>query len=542
MECFTQVRDILHVGFVDTHRTTWVLEISAEPSHGHILLRRKYERRARNSVALFGALSRRRAVSVELDPGDRIIRLRLDDGSSLAMELFGSVNVFLINPHGFIEESFKDPKQWSGRAYLEARGAPRPVPAIDASSLKSVTEITEKLASGAAHFNKPLTLEFLHALGPETDVHSALAVLDRMLGNLRSGRPRIYHVDGRPTMFSVIDLPKWQEKEESRGRIVSHILFDSVNEGIQAYVSERAKAARLDGLRSEIARACRGRLKKLDTLRLALQTDQQNARRHEVCERQAHLLAAHAGEIRRGMACITVKDEFEEDHRDVVIELAADLSPQENIARYYAKAKKLKASVRKIDERLQTIEQESKRLAADLAAVESSDVSWRLVQELHRRFVREGWIQTKKPERVRARSDDEETMSFREYRVHGGWTVYVGQNDRKNDLLTFRFSKKNDLWFHARGVPGSHVVLRRTGRTDNPDKLALEQTASLAAFFSKAKTSSLVPVSFTERKYVRRPKGAPPGKVVLEREEVLIVPPGEPPGGQLRIENQNDIG
>ncbi|HNL27765.1 MAG TPA: NFACT RNA binding domain-containing protein, partial [bacterium] len=102
------------------------------------------------------------------------------------------------------------------------------------------------------------------------------------------------------------------------------------------------------------------------------------------------------------------------------------------------------------------------------------------------------------------------------------------QNDIKNDALTFRFAKKDDLWFHARGVAGSHVVLKRDGRSDNPGQRAIEAAAQIAAFFSKAKTSSLVPVAYTERKYLRKPKGAKPGMVVLEREEVLMVPPVEP--------------
>jgi predicted ribosome quality control (RQC) complex YloA/Tae2 family protein len=113
---------------------------------------------------------------------------------------------------------------------------------------------------------------------------------------------------------------------------------------------------------------------------------------------------------------------------------------------------------------------------------------------------------------------------FREFTVFGGMKVLVGRNAKQNDELTTHVAKKEDLWLHARGVPGSHVVLQSGGRKQIP-KEAIEQAAELAAFYSEAKTQSLAPVSYTLKKYVRKPKGAGPGAVVMEREEVIMVEP-----------------
>src|SRR5690606_19335956 len=99
---------------------------------------------------------------------------------------------------------------------------------------------------------------------------------------------------------------------------------------------------------------------------------------------------------------------------------------------------------------------------------------------------------------------------------------------RQNDDLTFHHAQKYDLWMHARGVPGSHAVLRLPNRDAQPQPLVLQRAAAIAAYHSKARGSSLVPVIVVPRKYVRKPRGAAPGAVAVEREEVLMVEPGLP--------------
>jgi hypothetical protein len=120
----------------------------------------------------------------------------------------------------------------------------------------------------------------------------------------------------------------------------------------------------------------------------------------------------------------------------------------------------------------------------------------------------------------------------RRFELSGGWTVLVGRSNRENDLLTHKLARQRDLWFHARGVAGSHVVLQRGGRKDNPSRDTLEAAASIAAHFSKARTSGLVPVIYTEKRYVRKPRKAPPGLAVCLREKVLMVEPKLPPGSE----------
>ena len=114
-----------------------------------------------------------------------------------------------------------------------------------------------------------------------------------------------------------------------------------------------------------------------------------------------------------------------------------------------------------------------------------------------------------------------------EYELPDGWQVFAGKTDAANDYVSVRLTRPRDRWFHVRGMPGGHVVLRvPDGR--EPDRATLERAAAIAAYHSKARTGGVVPVSMAEGRYVAKPRGATPGLVELRKETVLKVrPPGE---------------
>jgi predicted ribosome quality control (RQC) complex YloA/Tae2 family protein len=126
------------------------------------------------------------------------------------------------------------------------------------------------------------------------------------------------------------------------------------------------------------------------------------------------------------------------------------------------------------------------------------------------------------------KSKEREQRPFRIFTVDGGFEVWAGKSSANNDLLTLKYAKPNDLWFHARGSSGSHVVLKVGSGKGEPGKKAREQAAGIAAYYSRMKNAKMVPVAMTEKKYVRKPKGAPPGTVVLEREKVIFAEPALP--------------
>ena len=136
------------------------------------------------------------------------------------------------------------------------------------------------------------------------------------------------------------------------------------------------------------------------------------------------------------------------------------------------------------------------------------------------------------PPRERRERKDGAQFHPRSYQTKDGWTVLVGRSNQENDYLTHRMAHPEDYWFHAHGVPGSHVVLRREGRKDNPSAKTIEEAAAIAAFFSKARHSSRAPVIYTLKKYVRKPRGTKAGLATCQREKSIMVLPKDPAEGR----------
>jgi predicted ribosome quality control (RQC) complex YloA/Tae2 family protein len=122
---------------------------------------------------------------------------------------------------------------------------------------------------------------------------------------------------------------------------------------------------------------------------------------------------------------------------------------------------------------------------------------------------------------------DKEKHNIIEYRITGDWVVLAGKTDDDNDYLSLKLAHPNDYWFHVRGIPGSHVILRAKD-SEEPDKDILKEAAAIAAWHSKAKSGGITPVSCTMAKHVSKPKGAKPGTVTIKKETVIKVRPGIP--------------
>jgi predicted ribosome quality control (RQC) complex YloA/Tae2 family protein len=118
----------------------------------------------------------------------------------------------------------------------------------------------------------------------------------------------------------------------------------------------------------------------------------------------------------------------------------------------------------------------------------------------------------------------EPKLRLLEYELPDGWRVLVGRSDADNELLSLRLAKADDWWFHVRGMPGSHVVLRARHGIDATREV-LKRAAAIAAYHSKARTAGVVPVSCTRAREVSKPRGAPVGTVEIRGESVLKVRP-----------------
>lgn len=220
----------------------------------------------------------------------------------------------------------------------------------------------------------------------------------------------------------------------------------------------------------------------------------------------ADVLMANLHQLKKGETKVKLLNFY--SNTEIDIKLKKGLSPQENAENYYRKAKNQNKEIDILKTNLQKAEDELLTVLAQIEEAEQAENSKQL-----RGFEKEN-KQELKPK----------TPSlFKEF-PFDGYMILVGKNSQNNDLLTLKHAAKNDIWLHARGMAGSHVVIKTKPGHNLPTNV-LEYAASLAAHFSKGKTDSLCPVIYTEKKYVRKIKGAPAGQVVVDKENTILVEP-----------------
>lgn len=225
------------------------------------------------------------------------------------------------------------------------------------------------------------------------------------------------------------------------------------------------------------------------------------------------LLLAHLDWVQPGDASVVLPD-FDGGETEVSLDPA--LKPHENAERLYAEARRRERAEARIPELLEQAERERARWTGAVEALERGEVP---------EWVSGALLRSEQKEK-KAKAQPAERLPYRLYRTSGGLEVRVGRTSKDNDRLTFGNCLPSDVWLHARSVPGSHVVLRWAGEGAPPAR-DLEEAATLAAWYSKARTSGTVAVDWTRRKYVRKPRGAPPGRVsILHAKTVFVQPDG----------------
>jgi predicted ribosome quality control (RQC) complex YloA/Tae2 family protein len=231
--------------------------------------------------------------------------------------------------------------------------------------------------------------------------------------------------------------------------------------------------------------------------------------------RAADLVKQNLHAIRRGDREATLTEWTERGPRSVVVALDPALSPRANMERIYRRYRRIAESAARVEER--SAEVRARLAAAErlLAALEGA--SGRELAGLEREARRIGGAPRPAPPR---RDREEPPAPYRTFQSLAGLPILVGKGAEENDRLTVRVARGNDLWLHARGRSGAHVVLR-LGKGKAPDQESVLDAAHLAAHFSDARGEPGVEVAYTRAKHVRKPRGAAPGAVTYSQERVL---------------------
>jgi predicted ribosome quality control (RQC) complex YloA/Tae2 family protein len=226
-------------------------------------------------------------------------------------------------------------------------------------------------------------------------------------------------------------------------------------------------------------------------------------------EQLADILMANLHQVPRNAKSVRLFNFYNE--QEISIKLNPQLSPQKNAENYYRKSKNRKIEVEKTEanvfkkyELIENLEQ----IRTELAHIESH-------KELKQFIKAHNLGKT-------GTSKQSESSPYKAFEFQG-YKIWVGKNAKANDELTLRHAYKEDLWLHARDVPGSHVIIKHQSGKVTP-KQVVERAAALAAYYSKRKTDSLIPVIVTPAKFVRKRKGSPAGQVIVSKEDVIMVP------------------
>ncbi len=475
--------------------------------------------------------------SVIADENDRLIRIGLERrnrageisyGQFVCELIANKVNCALVSERsGEVLGAWGDERRMrEGRPYVPPQDSARLVPGQGRFEDAIMEGISGGLGEACRQIwvglDRQVCAELFHRIGLQDDSPASRAHLEMLWETVgKLGREDaggfVYRVKEQ-WHFSVYRPQRLED-----GEYVLHPSLSAAIEVVRTKNRECVQAKRGD---ERILALLRRELKKAKRRVEALKRDLPSADEAEIIEREGHILLAHLNQVPTGAAQVELADIFDaEGQGRCQIKLNAKLSPAENAAALLKRAKKYARRRKIIPPRLRKLEGERDELFEKLQCAEKMGIDEELQAWLKEKALVPKEGATKKNKR---HGPNQGEAHPRQYTTADGWRVLAGRNNKENDILTHRVAAQNDVWFHAHGYPGSHVILRREGRKDDPSKRTLEEAAAIAAFWSKGKSAKKVPVVYTLAKYVSKPRGGAPGQALMRREKTLIVEPKVP--------------
>lgn len=286
-----------------------------------------------------------------------------------------------------------------------------------------------------------------------------------------------------------------------------------VSAALESLYRDREHNLALAYLRQSRLTAVRKGLKKTARRVEALRTDLEKAGRYSEYARYGELLKTNLGAMKKGQKQITVVDYYDPALPELLLPLDPSKSPQGNMDDYFKKHRKCLAADREIRPRLLATEAELAGLKKELTALQTGEWQPPAIPPLP--------LKNERRTPRRPRGSPPPSGPFRRFTSADGLPIYVGRNARENDELTFKFAHSDDLWLHARGTPGSHVVVRLEKGTEPPPE-TIRDAATLALLYSDLKKSGKGDVIYTRRKWVKKMKGQPAGTVSVTQDKSIF--------------------
>ena len=292
----------------------------------------------------------------------------------------------------------------------------------------------------------------------------------------------------------------------------------SLSEAQEAYFHTRDRAERIRQKASALNRVLKNNIERCEK-KLGLQMNAlQDSERMEEYRIKGELLSASLYQVERGMKEIELPNYYAEDFAPMRIGLDVKLSPAANAQRYFKLYQKARSARRLAADQKAKTEEELAYLEGQLENLSKCTEEPELF-EIRQELEKEGYV---KPSRNRREMKSLPPSRPLKLSASDGTVILVGKNNLQNDKLTFS-AQPNEVWLHAKDMPGSHVII--VG--ENPTEKTIGEAASLAAYYSKGREGSRVPVDYTLRRYVKKPSGAKPGFVIYTHQRTLYAAPRE---------------
>lgn len=336
---------------------------------------------------------------------------------------------------------------------------------------------------------------------------------ERLMADIKDNRfcPNIIYKNGEPVEFSSTTLTTYNSSE--------HKEFESISELLEQYYAQRNTLTRIRqksvDLRKIVSNAIERTRKKYD-LQMKQLKDTDKRDKYKV---YGELITAYGYNVEEGSKQMTALNYY--TNEEVTIPLDPTITPIENAKKYFDKYSKLKRTYEALTKFTEETKEELEHLESISAALDIALQEEDLIQ-LKEELMEYGYMKRKFVSKKDAKKQKSASKPFH-YISSDGFHMYVGKNNFQNDELTFKFAVGNDWWFHAKGMAGSHVIVKTNGE-ELPDR-TFEEAGKLAAYYSKARELSKAEIDYTEKKNVKKPNGGKPGFVVYYTNYSLIIEP-----------------
>ena len=313
---------------------------------------------------------------------------------------------------------------------------------------------------------------------------------------------------GQPKDFTFLPILQY-------GPSMDSVAYPGWSALLEAFYAEKDRAEHIKGRAKSMTKLVRNAKARTER-KLALRIQELGATEdRELDKRRGDLITANIWRMKPGMEEVTVEDFYEEDCPAVTIPLDKRKTPQQNAAAFYKQYTKKKAAREHLTGLIEENSAELEYLGSVAEELERAQ-SQQDLEDIRGELEKAGYLRAprntgkKKPKPAQPLA----------YRTTAGLEILVGRNNLQNDELTFQIARRTDLWFHAQKIHGAHVILRCEGQ--EPDEASVYQAACLAAWYSEGKQAGRVAVDTTQVRFVKKPRGARPGKVIYTDQKTII--------------------